>query len=87
MSKHWNYLSRVLLIGVFALKGWEGFCAILVYLAMQHVRLIEVVLTEQDGRKKRTAKRLCVTNMTGLLLACFVVIFTYYCVLVLFKGE
>ena len=32
--------------------------------------------TQQDGRKKRTAKRLCVTNMTGLSLACFVVIFT-----------
>ena len=54
---------------------------------MQHVRLIEVVLREQDGRKKRTAKRLCVTNMTRVFLACFVVIFTYYCVLVLSKGE
>ena len=32
--------------------------------------------TQQDGRKKRTTKRLCVTNVTGLLLACFVVIFT-----------
>ena len=30
-----------------------------------------------DGREKRTAKRLCVTNVTGLLPACFVVIFTY----------
>ena len=29
-------------------------------------------LTQQDGRKRRTAKRLSVTNMTGLLLACFV---------------
>ena len=26
--------------------------------------------------RNRTAKRLCVTNVTGLLLACFVVIFT-----------
>ena len=34
--------------------------------------------TKQDGRKKRTTKRLGVTNVTGLLLACFVVIFTYY---------
>ena len=33
-------------------------------------------LTQQDGRKKRTAKHLCVTNMTSLLLMCFVVIFT-----------
>jgi len=32
--------------------------------------------TQQDGRKKRTAKHLCVTNVTGLLLAFFVVIFT-----------
>ena len=31
----------------------------------------------QDGtRKKRVAERLCVTNVTGPLLACFVVIFT-----------
>ena len=28
--------------------------------------------TQQDGRKKGTAKRLSVTNVTGLLLACFV---------------
>ena len=28
--------------------------------------------TQEDGRKKRTAKRLSVTNVTGLLLACFV---------------
>ena len=32
--------------------------------------------TQQDGRKKTTAKRLCVTKVTGLLLACFVVILT-----------
>ena len=32
--------------------------------------------TQQDGRTKRTAKRLCATNVTGLLLTCFVVIFT-----------
>ena len=31
--------------------------------------------TQQDGRKKRTAKCLCVTNVTGLLLMCFLVIF------------
>ena len=33
--------------------------------------------TLQDGRKKRTAKRLCVTNVTLLLLASFVLIFTW----------
>ena len=33
--------------------------------------------TQQDGRKKRTAERLCLTNVTRLLLACFVVIFAY----------
>ena len=39
--------------------------------------LVNSEFTQQDGRKKRTAKRLCVTNVTGLLLlACFVVIFT-----------
>ena len=32
--------------------------------------------TKQNGRKKRTAKRLCVTKVTGLLLMCFAVIFT-----------
>ena len=32
--------------------------------------------TQQDGRKKRTAKRLYATIVTGLLLACFLVIFT-----------
>ena len=34
--------------------------------------------TQQEGKKKRTAKRLCMTNVTGLLLASFVVIFTYH---------
>ena len=33
---------------------------------------------QQDGRKKRTAKRLCVTNLTWLLLLLFVVIFTFH---------
>ena len=33
--------------------------------------------TQGDCRKKSTAKRLCVTNVTGLLLACFVLIFTF----------
>ena len=39
---------------------------------------LEVIseFTQQDSRKKRTAKRLCVTHVTGLLLACFVFIFT-----------
>ena len=32
--------------------------------------------TQQNGRKKRTAKRLYVTNVTGLLRACFDIIFT-----------
>jgi len=32
--------------------------------------------TQQGGRKKRTAKRSCATKVTGLLLVCFVVIFT-----------
>ena len=30
--------------------------------------------TQQDGRGKKTAKHLCVTNVTGPLRACFVVI-------------
>ena len=32
--------------------------------------------TQQDGGEKRTAKSLCVTSATELLLASFVVIFT-----------
>ena len=32
--------------------------------------------TQQDGRKKRAAKRSRKTNMTELLLTCFVAIFT-----------
>ena len=34
--------------------------------------------TQRDGRKKRTAKRLCVTNVTGLLLGSVVVVFPYH---------
>ena len=43
----------------------------------QVIRL-EVIseFTQQDSRKKRTAKRLCVTHVTGLLLPRFVFIFT-----------
>ena len=35
-------------------------------------RDINSEFTQQDGRNKRTAKRLSVTNVTGILLACFV---------------
>ena len=31
---------------------------------------------QQDGRKKRTAKFLCVTNVTGLSIVCFVMVVT-----------
>ena len=42
--------------------------------------------TQQDGRKRRTAKCVCVTNVTGLLLVCVVVIFTkYQCFSVFYK--
>ena len=34
--------------------------------------------TQQDGGKRRAAKRFCVTKVTGLLLSCFVVVFTKY---------
>ena len=30
-----------------------------------------ITFTQQDGREKMTAKRLCVTNVTGLLFAYF----------------
>ena len=43
-------------------------------------------ITQQNGGKTTTEKRLRVTNATGLFRACFVVIFTwYYCVLVFYK--
>ena len=35
-------------------------------------RDINSEFTQQEGRKKKTAKRLSVTNVTGILLACFV---------------
>ena len=34
--------------------------------------------TQHDGRKRRTAKCVCVTNVTGLSLVCVVVIFTKF---------
>ena len=34
-------------------------------------RGINSEFTQQEGRKKKTAKRLSVTNVTGILLACF----------------
>ena len=43
------------------------------------VDLLQACISEfmqKNGRKKRTAKHLCVTNMTGLLLVCFVETFT-----------
>ena len=40
--------------------------------------------TQQDDRKKRTAKHLCGTDVTGQSLVCFVVIFnSHQCFLVL----
>ena len=43
---------------------------------VRHMMYNNSEFTQQDGRKKRTAKCLCDTNATGLFLACFVVIFT-----------
>ena len=45
-------------------------------LSIPHTLYIISELTQQDGRKKRTANRLCVTNVTRLYLGCFVVILT-----------
>ena len=42
---------------------------------------------QQDCRKKRTAKCLCVTNVTGLLLACSVMILQKFMFSDLFKGR
>ena len=39
---------------------------------------IIVSLRNRTARKRRTAKRVCVTNVTGLLLVCVVVIFTKF---------
>ena len=45
-----------------------------------------VMVTQQDGRKKRTVKRLCVTKVAWLILACCVVIFTWHnCFLVFYE--
>ena len=38
--------------------------------------MLVMVTQQQDGRKKRTVKRLCVTKVAWLILACCVVIFT-----------
>ena len=43
--------------------------------------------TQQDCRKKRTAKCLCATNVTGLLLACSVMILRKFMLSALFKGR
>ena len=40
--------------------------------------LLTCVHKNYDDRKKRTTKKVCVTNVTGLSLACFVVIFILY---------
>ena len=37
-----------------------------------HSPLDNSEFTQQDGRKKKTAERLCVTNVTRLFLTCFV---------------
>ena len=38
--------------------------------------MLVMVTQQQDGRKKRTVKRLCVTKVAWLILACCVVTFT-----------
>ena len=45
-------------------------------LSIPHTLYIISEFTQQDGRKKRTANRLCVTNVTRLYLGRFVVILT-----------
>ena len=53
-------------------QTWPG-----ALLALSFVTKLEnSEFTQQDGKKKRTAKQLCVTNVTRLLPVGFVVIFT-----------
>ena len=52
---------------------------IVIQAILMECTIINSIISEfmqQDGRKKRTANRLCVTNMTRLLLTCLVMIFT-----------
>ena len=44
---------------------------ILTFPVITEVRFVNSEFTQQDGRKKRTAKRFFVTNVTRLSLACF----------------
>ena len=52
---------------------------ILIQAILMECTVINSIISEfmqQDGRKKRTANSLCVTNMTKLFPTCLVVIFT-----------
>ena len=52
---------------------------ILIQAILMECTIINSIISEfmqQDGRKKRTANSLCVTNMTKLFPTCLVVIFT-----------
>ena len=46
-----------------------------------HIIIINSEFTQQDDRKKRMAKRLCVTNLTWLLLVHFVIFTSHLCFL------
>ena len=55
MSKHWNYLSRILPTGVLALKGWEGFlpywCRWLYSTSASYKWCLRKRTTERRGRQ------------------------------------
>ena len=69
------HVNRALLGWTNLLFPWQKGCTFEQYPWRTNEESREVdnsEFTQQDGRKKRTAKRLSVTNVTGLLLACFV---------------
>ena len=50
---------------------------VVVVLDTTRMKILMSLRDRTAERKGVTVKRLCVTNVTGLLLACFVMIFTY----------
>ena len=94
LKKHYSRIFLVFrLIVIFRLDLMyeiikEIYVLQMIFLALVMSLLDKGEFTQQGGRKKRTAKRLCVTtNVTGLLLTCYVLNLFWSWQKHLFKGK
>ena len=76
-GKIWTVEAFIIIIIIIIVSSSSSSSSSIVVLDTTRMKILMSLRDRTAERKGVTVKRLCVTNVTGLLLACFVMIFTY----------